>query len=281
LNIRKITQQTLILILFYFVSTNFIYSKTSQNFEESSCKTDSIKVSQLFNKLKLLPNTKLKKLTPDSSFKEIFELLLLHPLDHKNPGNGNFYQKIMLSHLSFDRPVVLVTEGYSMRRNHVKELSLILNANQLRVEHRYFGDSKPDSIDWQYLNIKQAADDLHRILALFKQFYKTKWISTGWSKGGQTAIFYRYFYPNDVDVTVAYDAPLNFEREDNRINEFFDEVGTEYCRKKLIDFQRNILKNKDTVLPLFKWYTKGKGYVYSVGLEKAFEYIVLEYPFSF
>ncbi len=276
---RKISKK--ILILLFFISTNLIYSKASQTFEKSSGKIESIKLSQLYKKLQSLPNAKIKKLTPDSSSKEIYEILLPQPLDHKNPDNGKFNQKITFSHLSFDRPTVLITEGYSMRMNYVKELNQILEANQLRIEHRYFGDSKPDSMDWKYLNIKQAADDLHRIVTLFKQFYKSKWISTGWSKGGQTAVFFRYFYPNDVDVTVAYDAPLNFAMEDKRINEFFATVGTEYCRDKLIAFQRRILENKNQVLPLFKWYTKGRGYSYSIGIEKAFEYIVLEYPFSF
>jgi len=106
-------------------------------------------------------------------------------------------------------------------------------------------------------------------------------VNTGWSKGGQTSIFHRYFYPGDVDATVAYDAPLNFSLQEPRIDEFSEHVGTEYCRKKLIAFQRMVLSNKSEILPRFKWYALGRGYTYSVGLEKALEYIVLEYPFSF
>ena len=42
-------------------------------------------------------------------------------------------------------------------------LTNLLDANQIMVEHRYFGKSVPDSLDWNYLNIKQSAADHHRI----------------------------------------------------------------------------------------------------------------------
>ena len=94
-------------------------------------------------------------------------------------------------------------------------------------------------------------------------------------------MYHRYFYPADVDVTVAFDSPLNFALEDPRIDAFFDTIGTQKQRRKLIDFQRLVLTNKDAVLPLFRDYARDKRLTFSIGLEKALEYMVLEYPFSF
>jgi len=58
-------------------------------------------------------------------------------------------------------------------------------------------------------------------------------------------------------------------------------VGTPDCRKRLIRFQRAVLKRKAEILPRFHWYALGKGYQFSIGEEKALEYLVVEYPFSF
>ena len=101
------------------------------------------------------------------------------------------------------------------------------------MEHRYFGESMPDSLNYNYLNLKQATADLHHIRQLFGQIYTGKWVSTGVSKGGATTIFYRYFYPEDVDASVPYVAPVNREQEDQRLYRFLDTIGTDQCREKI------------------------------------------------
>ncbi len=232
-------------------------------------------------KLLSLPDVWVKKIQSRDHFTEAYEIRLSQPLDHSRPDSTQFRQRIYISHVGFDKPVLLETEGYNASRNRTKELSRILQCNQIQVEHRFFGESVPDSMDWRYLNIKQAAADHHRIVTLFKKIYPGKWIASGTSKGGQTSIFFRRFYPEDVDVTVAYVAPLNFSLQDKRIDEFFDKVGTKKERGKLIQFQRLVLENKDAILPLFRdWAWKNK-VRFSLGLEKCLEYCVLEYTFSF
>ncbi|MFX8766579.1 hypothetical protein ABTM49_20540, partial [Acinetobacter baumannii] len=67
----------------------------------------------------------------------------------------------------------------------------------------------PNPVDWKQLTIKNAADDLHAIVSSLKRLYKGKWVATGASKGGQTSLFYKCYYPTDVDATVAYVAPIN------------------------------------------------------------------------
>ena len=242
----------------------------------------SVSESLLFKKLHiLLPGAEIEKIKPDSLFKEAYEIKLIQPLDHQNPRSKKFAQRIYLSHIDFSKPVVFVTEGYTMPRNRISELCRILKANQIRVEHRFFGESKPDSMEWKYLNVKQAASDYHRIVQLFKKIYKGKWISTGISKGGQTALFFRRFYPNDVDVTVVYVAPMNFAQEDPRIDRFIRNNGDEKCREKIKNYQIMLLKNRDKIIPLFADYAKKKKCHFSIGFDVTFEYGVLEYPFTF
>jgi hypothetical protein len=214
-----------------------------------------------------------------------YEFYVLHvkqPIDHADTSKGYFRQKVYLSHKGFDKPTVIVTAGYNVDTNRKYELTGLLDANQLLVEHRYFGESMPDSLDYKYLNLKQATADLHRIKVLFAALYSNKWVSTGISKGGATTIYYRYFYPNDVDVSVPYVAPINKAYEEERIYTFLDTIGTDKCRDKIKEFQVRVLKNRDKIIPLLKFYSKGADVTYSyLSLGKAFEYAVLEYPFSF
>ncbi len=239
--------------------------------------------SDLYYKLRSLPDVvEIKPIQPDSIFSEAFEIFIEQPVDHQNKYGKKFKQKIFLSHKDYKSPMIFDTEGYNADYNVTQELTRILNGNQIVVEHRYFGDSKPDSIDWRYLNIKQAAADHHKIVSIFKNIYKGKWVSMGISKGGETTLFYRRYYPEDVDVSVPYVAPMVLAQEDRRVYSFLNNVGTEDCRSKIINFQREALKRRGSLFPMFLDYAKEKGYTYSkIGNEKAFEYEVLEYSFSF
>lgn len=229
-----------------------------------------------------LPGVVFQRITTPSDYEVAYELRIKQPIDHNNPEKGHFYQRVYLSHMGFDRPTTIITEGYGRGQNRMYELSRLLGANQIDVEHRYYGESIPKEMDYQYLNLEQATADLHHINQLFKQIYKGKWVSTGISKGGQTTIFYRYFYPDDVDVSVPYVAPLNFALEEQRIYDFLDTVGTDECRAAILQVQKRLLKERKKVLPLLKWYTKGAGLEFGyLTFEEAFEYAVLEYPFSF
>ncbi len=233
------------------------------------------------DKLLDLPGVWATKIEVVDHFSEAYEIRLKQPVDHDNPNGPTFTQRIFISHAGYERPVHLETEGYSIRRNSTKELAGLLKANQIYVEHRYFAESAPAKMDWKYLNIEQAAADHHRIVTLFKQIYTGKWFNSGWSKGGQTAMFHRYYYPDDVDVTIAYDSPLNFELEDSRIDEFFDKIGNRKQRRRLVEFQRTVLQNKADIIPLLRSHAWDKELHFSIGLMKALEYIVLEYTFSF
>jgi len=229
-----------------------------------------------------LPDVIFSKIDTPDGYESAYKLMVKQPLDHDNPDNGYFFQKVYLSHKSSNAPTAIITNGYNKGRNNITEVANLLEANQLNVEHRYFGDSKPDSMDYQYLTFEQVTADLHNIRTLFGEIYSGKWISTGISKGGTTTIFYKYFYPDDVDVSIPYVAPLNYEYEEKRIYEFLDNVGTESCRNDLLDLQKDLLNNTEQNLQLLEWFAKGRNLAFNyLSLGEAYEYAVLELPFSF
>lgn len=240
--------------------------------------------SKLYEFLKAIPGAEVNKVD-SSAWSEFYILMLPQPLDHKNPAGKTFKQRIFVGHRGFDRPVVMETEGYGaewMSTFILDEPSQLLNANQLYVEHRFFGKSVPDNMEYKYLTAEQDAGDYHAIRQLFGKIYPGKWIATGVSKGGQTATEYKVFYPDDVDVTIPYVAPINYKRLDKRIDKHFRTVGTEECREQLKSIQKYLLQQKKATLPLYESICKKIGYTFKImDVESAFDYSVLEMPFSF
>ena len=219
-----------------------------------------------------------------SEFSEKYVTYFTQPLDHRHPEKGSFRQRVIVSHVGFDRPTVIVTEGYgaayALRSQYREELSKLLNANMIFVEYRYFLESTPEPKDWQYLTAENSADDLHAITTAFKNIYPGKWIATGISKGGQTTLLYRTFYPDDVDISVPYVAPLCHGVEDGRHEPFLHKVSTPENRKKIEDFQLEALKRKATLLPRFEKYCTEKNYSFRAPIEEIYDYSVLEYSFA-
>ena len=219
-----------------------------------------------------------------SEFSEKYVTYFTQPLDHRHPEKGSFRQRVIVSHVGFDRPTVIVTEGYgaayALRSQYREELSKLLNANMIFVEYRYFLESTPEPKDWQYLTAENSADDLHAITTAFKNIYPGKWIATGISKGGQTTLLYRTFYPDDVDISVPYVAPLCYGVEDGRHEPFLYKVSTPENRKKIEDFQLEALKRKATLLPRFEKYCTEKNYSFRAPIEEIYDYSVLEYSFA-
>lgn len=219
-----------------------------------------------------------------AEFSEKYVTYFTQPLDHRHPEKGSFKQRVIVFHAGFDRPTVIVTEGYgaayALRPKYREELSKLLNANIVFVEYRYFLESTPEPKDWQYLTAESSADDLHAVTNAFKSIYPGKWIATGISKGGQTTLLYRTFYPNDVDVSVPYVAPLCYSAEDGRHEPFLRNVSTAADRKKIENFQLEALKRKVVLLPRFEKYCTEKKYQFRAPIEEIYDYSVLEYSFA-
>ncbi len=142
--------------------------------------------------------------------------------------------------------------------------------------------SVPDSSDWSTLDVRQAAGDHHAIRTLLGAIYTEPWVSSGVSKGGLATIAYGYFYPDDVSASIPYVAPVQTSFEDQRIYKFLNTAGTPECRAKHLALQRYLLSEREEALPRLHWFAKGTGMSFEyLGVEAAFEYAVLEYPFSF
>ena len=233
---------------------------------------------ELFN----LPNVSFTDVSKPGDPYLTYDLLVKQPIDHQHPEKGYFSQWVQLRHRGFNNPTVIETHGYQMGRVR-NEVEQMLNANNLGVEYRFFGKSVPDSLQWQYLTIEQATADLHTVNQLFRQIYKGKWFSTGISKGGQTTLYYKFNYPDDVDVAIPYVAPIDNNLEDTRIYTFLDTIGKPECRQKIFEFQKFLLMNEEKALEKLTWYAKGAGlkFNYTGNLGKAYEYAILEYSFSF
>lgn len=250
----------------------------------NACKKTEPKLEGLAFKAQLevlFPSAEISSITVQDHFKEAYQLILKQPLDHNNLEAGTFNHYIYVSHSDYSKPTVLVTEGYSASPR-TYELSQVLQSNQVMVEYRFYGKSRPEPIPWEYLKNDQAVEDYHSIVTKLKQLYKNKWISTGISKGGETALIYKSKYPNDMDVAVPYVAPLINTQEDIRTENLINTVGTKACRNKISQFQRHVLTHRDAVLKDLNAYAEKENMTFTqVPMAEALEYAVLEFPFSF
>lgn len=240
---------------------------------------------ELYQKLCTLKGVITVDSLPSDYSSEKYVVTIRQPLDHKHPEKGSFTQRVVISHEGFDRPTVLVTEGYggdyALNPRYQDELAGLFHTNTVFVEHRYFSGSVPDTVDWQYLTAPNSASDLHLITTLFKQIYPQKWISTGISKGGQTALIYRAFFPNDVDITVPYVAPVSRSAEDGRHEPFLNVVGDKKTRQAILSFQREVLKRRGEIIPLMEKFCMEKQLSFRISMNEVLDYCVLEYSFAF
>ena len=93
-------------------------------------------------------------------------------------------------------------------------------------------------------------------------------------------MLYRAFFPDDVDFSVPYVGPLCKGVEDGRHEPFLRKVGTKAERKKIQDFQLEVLKRKSDMLPLLESYCKNKNLTFRIPMPEVLDYCVLEYSFA-
>ncbi len=214
-----------------------------------------------------------------------FALELDQPVDHTSPAGARFRQRLFLLHRDASAPMVVYSSGYHLDDRNLHEPATLLAANQLSVEHRFFGASTPgtsgSAADWSKDTIAQSAADYHRIIQALRPIYRGRWLTTGISKGGMTSIYHRRFYPEDVDGTVAYVAPQSFAIADPRYVAFVDKVGAEPCRKQLAALQRLALARRAALLSELEGLERAGQSFAILGREKALEHVVIDLPFTF
>lgn len=261
--IRLLTFCTGIIILFY------------------ACQKEDPGPVDLLDRLNAIEGMTAIEIEPKYGYPRAFQIDFEQPLDHRNPDGAKFLQRIYLSHSSEESPMIFGPSGYGSTAISVQEIAGIMQTNNLSVVHRFFIEAEPHGMDWTYLTIKQAADDHHRIVDVFKKIYKDKWISSGVSKGGLTSLFHKRFYPGDVDATIAYVSPIEFGTADPRFSVFLDGIGSQECRDRILAFQRRCLVERDSLLPRMMQWLDQNNYTISGNPEAIFESNVRSYDWTF
>jgi len=243
-----------------------------------------ISASTLQELLIKLPNVKSVELLDSGVFSERYQILFEQPVCHADSSKGFFCQRVVVAHAGFDRPTLLVTEGYggerSLRPAYREEISSTLNTNQIFVEHRYFGVSVPKPCDWSEMTGKNAAADLHAIKQVLSSIYDKKWIASGISKGGQNTMIYATYFPGDVDAYVPYVGPVCSKVEDGRHEPFLRSVGRKSERDSILVFQKELLSRRNTLVPMLEEFCQKNNMEFNVGFDEIFDLCVLEFSFT-
>jgi len=239
----------------------------------------------LREKLENLDGVSVVELVPYYDFGREFLLNVEQPLDHGDSSSGTFTQTVYILHRSESAPVVLGCSGYAAFSDDLHEMTVALDANQVSVSHRYFANSTPADEGYEYLNETQAAADLHRVVELLKEVYSGDWLSSGFGKGGLTALSHRRYYPDDVKATICYSTPFMNGQNDSRPVKYIQTLGADSTREKIKMFREALLKRRSEIYPYiynFMNYTASYYYYnWSFGADLILELAVLNYPFEY
>ena len=187
-----------------------------------------------------------KKKKGELDYLSQYSMFIEQPVNHNQPDADKFKQKVCIMFRGFDRPTILVTEGYIWEKfRDAEDIGINLKANMVHVEHRNFGESfNQDRGKWEFETSAQASADLHAVYLALKPIFKGRWMSTGTSKNGETSIDYAYYYPGDMDLAAAFCSPFNLSLDDKRYGEYlFNEVSTKELRDIMKENIRIALKD--------------------------------------
>src|ERR1700728_3923793 len=205
----------------------------------------------IINQLKHLPGVTYlgKNHYPPAGY-QVYELEIRQPVDHHRPNGATFEQHLELYQRDLSAPMVMYVSGYfnytflSPQDTYLSTPAAIVGGNQISVESRLYGDSVPHPTLWRYETVWQEAADEHHVVQVFKKLYHARWLITGVSKGGETAIFHDYFYPHDFAGTFAWSAPSITQTPSRSYDHFLARVGTASCRAALLNDQVRALRHR-------------------------------------
>ena len=212
-----------------------------------------------------------------------FFLRYRQPEHHAAPAGTSFQQRLVLLHLDDDAPLVVTATGYSLQTAHaLDEVTAITGgANQLAVEHRFFGESIAEPPDWSRLDLAEAAADWHRAIDALRTVYRGRVLTAGGSKGGLASLAHRRFFPSDAAGTVAMATPINRGAPDGRYPSYVAAIGGAagaQCGEDLRRVQREMLLARPAMRDLLEASPLG---FTRLGLDRALEDAVVELPFVF
>src|SRR5262245_30575457 len=86
---------------------------------------DSTSTSEFAAKIKAIPGV-VDVRPARGAGSETYEVMIEQPLDHANPDGEKFRQRFFISHVDYDKPVLLGTEGYAAPTPRGGELQRML-----------------------------------------------------------------------------------------------------------------------------------------------------------
>ena len=247
-------------------------------------------------------------------FSERYLVRFEQPLDWTDPSKGTFPQRVAVCLSDGAEINVMETQGYCLPdlavpesvREAMNMLGTDANApemtrlvtksgNYIDVEHRFFGESRPADMSntgmkyWEYHTPENAANDLHRIYTALAPLLCERWVAVGTSRGGLMTNVYAKYYPEDMDVYIPYAAPCSDGFSSDSMYKFiYEEIGdvtygketAEIYRGIVTDFQVELMKHKETLLPFFANAIEAQGMLFQNGPEdysRVYDLAVLEF----
>ncbi len=104
----------------------------------------------ILEKLSALEGVEVTEIDPQNGSDRQFEIDITQLVDHQNPGGTTFKQRMYLSHVDENEPMVLSTSGYSVTPGYGAEIADIMQSNLLTVTHRYMDRAVPNPVDWKW-----------------------------------------------------------------------------------------------------------------------------------
>ncbi|MFJ7417190.1 aminopeptidase [Streptomyces uncialis] len=209
----------------------------------------------------------------------LYELQFDQLKDHRDPSAGTFRQRVAVRHRSEQLPTALMTV-FSTQESGRLPVGFPYLTNDVSVERRFTGTSQPTPKDLTKLDIRQLADDLHRITISLKGLYQQKWISTGEEEDAQTAIYHRRFHPTDVHGTFVLGGRNDVDNaEDSAYDQVIANNSTPECTDRIKAFQREALTRRGELLGLYQRQAQANRDSHQVigSADKAFEISVTNY----
>ncbi len=247
-------------------------------------------VVDLLERLRAVPGLEVAELPARLPGTRAFAMTLEQPQDHQGLLRTPVIpQRLILIHRDEDAPTVLFSTGYGLFEDPLLftelevEPTLVLGANQLTVEHRFFGESIARPADWSKLTVAQAAADAHHIVTALSAVYRGPWVGTGVSKGGMTTIFHHHFYPDDLAAAVPYVAPISFGMDDPRYEPWLDAIGPAdgACRERVRDLALELIERRAELAAHYARTVPGTGRLSTAALEAIVTYPAFGFDWGF
>ncbi len=195
-------------------------TKFGKDLEKESQEEQAGQTDEVMKLLAAVPGVSDIQTTLDAEGMVAYNFNFTQKADHSKKDSYTFKQAATLHYVGPDAPVVLLTQGYSLTPSDsykANDLVTYLEANAIELEYRYFGTSQPEAgedLAYAYLNTRQAAFDLHEVVAAFKQsmFKDNQWVASGSSKSGINSALYAYYSDlngwNDMNLYIPFCAPF-------------------------------------------------------------------------